>query len=105
VNHHRRVVTRNKRNWNDTLRPKGTKSGYSGLDYTLENGHPIFGSKVAPTTSTIIHSLELGKPNACPNLQGRNSVRSYDDAEGRGYDKKRKSVCNRLNRGSKFAST
>ena len=45
---------------------KGTKSGYSGSDYTIENGHMIFGSKVAPNTSTIIHSMELGKPYVFP---------------------------------------
>ncbi|MDP3104375.1 MAG: hypothetical protein Q8M95_07190 [Candidatus Methanoperedens sp.] len=66
MNYRRRVVTRNKRNWIDTLRPKGTKSGYSGSDYTIENGHMIFGSKVAPKTSTIIYSMELGKPFAFP---------------------------------------
>ncbi len=66
MNHHRRVVTRNKRNWIDTLRPKGTKSGYSGSDYTIENGHQVFGLKVAPKTSIIIHSMELGKPYAFP---------------------------------------
>ncbi len=38
-------------------------------------------------------------------IWGRNSVRNYDDAEDRGYDKKRMLACNRLNRGSKFAST
>ncbi len=62
MNYRRRVVTRNKRNWIDTLRPKGTKSGYSGSDYTIENGHTIFGSKIAPKTFTIIHSMELGNP-------------------------------------------
>jgi len=66
MNYRRRVVTRNKRNWIDALRPKGTKSGYSGSDYTIENGHMIFGSKVAPKTSTIIYSMELGKPFAFP---------------------------------------
>jgi len=40
-----------------------------------------------------------------PQNTGRNSAKSDKDAEGIGYDKKRKSVCNRLNKGSKFALT
>jgi len=32
----------------------------------MENGHKIFGSKVAPKTSITIHSTELGKPCAFP---------------------------------------
>ena len=66
MNYRRRVVTQNKRNWIDALKPKGTKSGYSGSNYIIENGHQIFGSKVAPKTSTIIHSMELGKPYVFP---------------------------------------
>ena len=62
MNYCRRVVIRDKRNWIDALKPKGTKSGYSGSNYIIENGHQIFGLKVAPKTSTIIHSMELGKP-------------------------------------------
>ena len=103
MNYRRRVVTRNKRNWIDTLRPKGTKSGYSGSNYIIENGYQIFGSKVAPKTSTIIHSMELGKPYAFP--MGRSLVRDDNDAEGRGYDKKQMATGNKLHRGSKFAST
>jgi hypothetical protein len=57
---------------------------------------------IAPKVFTIIHGMELGKSDALPN--GRSFVRSDDGAEGRGYDKKRMSACNRLNRGSKFAS-
>ena len=67
MNHHRRVVKRNKRNWIYALKPKGTKSGYSGSNYIIENGHKIFGLKVAPKTSTNMHSMELGKPNMPPN--------------------------------------
>ncbi len=66
MNYHRRVVKRDRRNWIDALKPKGTKSGYSGSNYTIENGHKIFGSKVALKTSTIIHSMELGKPYVFP---------------------------------------
>jgi len=62
MNYCLRVVRRDKRNWIDALKPKGKKSGYSGSNYTIENGHMIFGSKVAPKTSKIIHSMELGKP-------------------------------------------
>ena len=35
--------------------------------------------------------------------QGRNSVRNNDGVEGRGESKKRMTICNELNRGSKFA--
>ena len=66
MNYRRRVVTLNKRNWIDALKPKGTKSGYSGSNYIIENGHQIFGLKVAPKTSTIIHNMELGKPYVFP---------------------------------------
>jgi len=52
MNHHRRVVKRNKRNWIYTLKPKGTKSGYSGSNYIIENGHKIFGLKV-PWTAPL----------------------------------------------------
>ncbi len=37
MNHHRRVVKWDKRNWIYTLKPKGTKSGYSGSNYIIEN--------------------------------------------------------------------
>jgi hypothetical protein len=104
MNHHRRVVKRNKRNWIYTLKPKGTKSGYSGSNYIIENGHKIFGLKVAPKTSIIIHGIELGKPNALPYM-GRNSAKSNNGVEGRGYDKKQMAIGNKLHRGSKFAST
>ncbi len=53
----------------------------------------------------IICDAELGNPLALPNIWGRNLVRSNEGAVGRGYGKKRMSVSNRLNRGSKFAST
>ena len=70
MNYCRRVVTRNKRNWIYALKPKGTKLGYSGSDDIIENGHQVFGSEVAPKTSTIIHSMELGKPVVLPNPVG-----------------------------------
>ena len=70
----------------------------------MENGYNASGLMIAPKVFTIIHGMELGKPVALLNIKGRNSVRSYEGAEGRGYDRKRRSACNRLNRGSKFAS-
>jgi len=97
MNHRRRAVIRDKRNWIVTLKPKGTKSGYNGSNYIIENGHKIFGSKVAPKTSIIIHSMELGKPYAFP--MGRSLVRDDNDAEGKGFGKKRKTARNWLHRG------
>ncbi len=96
---HQRVVIQDKRNWIDTLRPKGTKSGYNGLTYIIENGQMIFGLVVAPKASIIIHSMELGKPVALPYL-GSRSAKSNDCAEGRGYGKKRMVARNRLHRGA-----
>ncbi len=98
MNHHRRVVIRDKRNWIDTLRPKGTKSGYSGSNYIIENGHKIFGLKMAPKTSIIFIVWNLVSPMH-PHL-GRNLVRDDNDAEGRGCGKKRTVACNKLHRGS-----
>ncbi len=60
----------------------------------------IPGLKMASKVFTIIYGAELGKPNALPNICGRNSVRSDDGVGGRGYDKKRMSVSNRPDRGS-----
>jgi hypothetical protein len=54
---------------------------------------------IAPKVFIIIHGMELGKPVALPNIMGRSFVRSDDGAEGRGYDKKRMPVHNRLDRG------
>jgi len=36
---------------------------------------------------------------------GRNSAKSNNGVEGRGYDKKQMATGNKLHRGSKFAST
>jgi len=60
---------------------------------------------MASKVFTIIYGAELGKFVVLPNILGRSSVRNYESAASRRYDKKRMSVCNRLNRGSKFAST
>ena len=87
------------------LNQKGIKSDYSDSARTIGNGHLIFGLKVASKVFRIIYGSELGKPFALPNIRGRNSAKNYEGSEGRGCDKKRKSACNRLNRGSKLAST
>ena len=99
-----RVVKPNKRNWIGTLKPNGTKSGYSGLTDIIENGHLISGLWMAPKASTIIHNIELGKPYVLPIL-GRNSVRNNDGIEGTGDSKKRMTTCNEMYRDSKFALT
>jgi hypothetical protein len=60
MNHHRRVVNRDKRNRIYTLKPKGTKSWYSVSNYIIENGHKIFGLKEAPKTSNQVeHTFSL----------------------------------------------
>jgi hypothetical protein len=104
MNHRRRVVKQDKRNWIYALKPKGTKSGYNGLKYIIENGHKIFGLKVAPKTYRIIHGMELGKPAALPYL-GSFSAKGNNGVEGRGNDKKQMATGNKLHRGSKFALT
>jgi hypothetical protein len=81
------------------LNQKGIKSDYSDSARIIGNGHLIFGLKVASKVFVIIYGAELGKPFALPNTRGRNSVKNYEGTEGRGCDKKRKSACNRLNRG------
>ena len=60
------------------------------------------GLLIAPKVFTIIHGMELDKPDAPPNIMGRSFVRSDESAEGRGYDKKRTPVRNRLDRGLKL---
>jgi len=65
----------------------------------MENGYMASGLLIAPKVFTIIHGMELGKPAAPPNIMGRSFVRSDNSAEGRGYDKKRTPVRNRLDRG------
>ena len=68
----------------------------------MENGYNASVLMIAPKVFTIIHGMELGKPVAPPNIMGRSFVRSDDGAEGRGYDKKRTPVRNRLDRGLKL---
>ncbi len=64
-------------------------------------GHMIPGLKMASKVFTIIYDAELGKPHAF--LIGSNSVRSNDDAGGRGDGKKQKATCNELHRGYALA--
>jgi hypothetical protein len=82
------------------LKPKGTKSVWNGFVNITENGRRVFGSEVASKVFTNIYNVELGKPNVLPDIQGRNPIRGYEGAKGRGYDKKRMSICNGLNRGT-----
>ena len=64
---HQRVVRPNKRNWIDTLKPNGAKSGYNGLTDIIENGLLISGLWMAPKVSIIIiHGMETGKPHMFP---------------------------------------
>jgi len=100
-----RVVSLNKRNWTDTLKPKGIESDYNGYPHIIGNGHMVLGSQMASKAFKFICGIELGKPYVLPIYLGRSSVRRDDGAEGRGYGKKRRSICNGLNRGSKFALT
>lgn len=83
-----RVVRPNKRNWIGTLKPNGTKSGYSGLTDIIEDGLSISGLWMAPKASTIIHDMETVKPHLFPFL-GRNLVKGINNIGGKGYGKKR----------------
>jgi hypothetical protein len=68
----------------------------------MENGYKASGLMIAPKVFTIIHGMELGKPIVPPTIMGISFVRSDDSAEGKGYDKKRTPVRNRLDRGLKM---
>jgi len=68
----------------------------------MENGYNASGLMIAPKVFTIIHGMELGKPVALPKIMGRSFVRNDNSAEGKGYDKKRMPVHNRLDRGLKL---
>ena len=100
-----RVVSDDKRNWTDTLKPKGMESDYNDWQCIIRNGQVVPGLKMASKAFINIRDVELGKPYMLPKYSGRNSVRSDDGIEGRGIGKKRMSVCNGVNRGSKFALT
>ena len=100
-----RVVTQDKRKRIVTLRPKGTKSDYNGCEDVIGNGQTVSGLQMASKAFTIICDVELGKPNMLPEKPGRDPVREHDGIVGKGIDKKQMSICNRSNRGSKFALT
>jgi hypothetical protein len=97
-----RVVRPNKRNWIGTLKPNGTKSGYSGLTDIIEDGLSISGLWMAPKATTIIHDMETVKPHMFPFL-GRNLVKGINNIGGKGYGKKRMAARNKLHRGTKSA--
>ncbi len=100
-----RVVKRDKRKRIVTLKPKGTKSDYNGCRDVIGNGQTVSGLQMASKAFTIICDIELGKPNMLPENPGRDPVRANDGIVGKGIDKKRMSICNRSNIGSKFALT
>ncbi len=101
----KRVVTQDKRKRTATLRPKGTKSDYNGYGYVMGNGQMVSGLQVASKVFIIICDVELGKPNMLLENPGSDPVRVNDGIVGRGFSKKRMSICNRSNRGSKFVLT
>ena len=100
-----RVVKSNKRNWIDTLRPKGTESNHNGYLDVMGNGQTVPGSQMASKAFIVICDVELGKPYMLPESPGRDLVRVNDGIEGRGIGKKRMTSCNERYRGSKFALT
>ena len=101
----KRVVTQDERKRIVTLRPKGTKPDYTGYRDVIGDGQTVSGSQVASKAFIIICDVELGKPHKFPEYPGSDPVRANDGLGGRGIDKKRMSICNGSNRGSKFALT
>jgi hypothetical protein len=81
------------------------KPDYNGCVYIIVNGQTVSGLYVASKVSTIICDVELGKPYMLPEYPGRDPARVNDGIEGRGFGKKRMSIRNGSNRGSKFALT
>jgi len=100
-----RIVNIDKRKWTDTLRPKGEESDYNGWIDVIGNGHRVPGLQMASKVFIIICDVELGKPYILLEYPGRDPARANDGIEGKGTSKKRMSICNRSNRGSKFALT
>jgi len=98
-----RVVIYDKRNWVDTLKPKGMESDHNGCHDVMGDGQTILGLKMASKAFIIICGAELGKPYMLP--LGSDPVRANDGIEGRGIGKKRMTSCNEAYRGSKFALT
>ena len=64
-----RIVTANKRNWTDTLKPKGTESDYNDWRFIIGNRQTISGLQMASKALTIICNIELGKPYVLPNFR------------------------------------
>ena len=100
-----KVVTPDKRNWVDTLKPKGMESDHNGWHDVMGDGQMIPGLKMASKAFIGICDVELGKPYMLPESPGRDLVRVNDGIEGRGIGKKRMTSCNERYRGSKFALT
>jgi len=96
-----RVVIIDKRKRTVTLRPKGEEPDYNGWINVIGNGHTVSGSQVASKVFIIICDVELGKPYSLPGYSGSDPARANDGLGGRGFGKKRMSICNRSNRGSK----
>jgi len=48
------------------------ESGNHGFIYRVANGHMILGSWMAPKVPRNIYGVEPGKPNALPEVVGRN---------------------------------
>ena len=100
-----RVVSIDKRKRTVTLRPKGEESDYNGWIDVIGNGHTVPGLQMASKVFIIICDVELGKPYMLPEKPGSDPARVNDGIEGRGFSKKRMSICNRSNRASKFVLT
>nr|QNT35529.1 hypothetical protein NCGJLENL_00013 [uncultured Methanosarcinales archaeon] len=100
-----RVVIYDKRNWVDTLRPKGTEPDHNGCRDAMEDGQTILSSKMASKAFIIICDVELGKPYMLLEPPGRDPVRVNEGIDGRGIGKKRMTSCNERYRGSIFALT
>ena len=100
-----RVVNVDKRKRAVTLIPKGEELDYNGWIYVIGNGHTVPGLQMASKVFIIICDVELGKPYMLPEKPGSDPARANDGIEGRGFGKKRMSICNGSNIGSKFALT
>jgi len=100
-----RVVIYDKRNWVDTLKPKGTESDHNGCHDVMGDGQTILGSKMASKAFIGICDGDLGKPSMLPESPGRDLVRVNEGIEGRGIGKKRMTSCNEAYRGSTCALT
>ncbi|KAF5437433.1 hypothetical protein C5S35_04075 [Candidatus Methanophagaceae archaeon] len=100
-----RVVIYDKRNWVDTLRPKGMESDHNGWRDVMRGGQRIPGLEMASKAFIVICDVELGKPHMLPESPGRDPVRANDGIVGRGTGKKRMTPCNEAYMGSKSALT